>query len=91
MPQDDSDSSDADSSVYTTTNVLLGYASKEPTEDIFSQLGGRPVRLGPYCHFRMLILTSLSDMAKLKVRFFVCPGALQDLQQHDDPPSPTLR
>jgi pre-rRNA-processing protein TSR4 len=25
------------------TNVLLGYASKEPTGDDFSQLGGLPV------------------------------------------------
>lgn len=43
MPQD-SDSSDNDCSNYTTTNVLLGYASKEPTDDTFSQLGGFPVR-----------------------------------------------
>ncbi len=42
MAHDESDSSDADSS-YTATNVLLGYASKEPVEDTFSQLGGRPV------------------------------------------------
>lgn len=25
------------------TNVLLGYASQQPTVDDFSQLGGRPV------------------------------------------------
>jgi hypothetical protein len=28
---------------YTETNVLLGYAAKEPTEDTISHLGGRPV------------------------------------------------
>ena len=39
----DSDSSDAASSKYSTTNVMLGYASKEPTDDAFSQLGGFPV------------------------------------------------
>ena len=38
----DSDSSDEED--FTTTNVLLGYASKEPTDDGFSQLGGFPVR-----------------------------------------------
>ncbi|KAL1638074.1 hypothetical protein SLS58_009000 [Diplodia intermedia] len=43
MPPYDSDASDGDSeSEYTETNVLLGYASKEPTDDTFSQLGGQP-------------------------------------------------
>lgn len=40
MADYDSDSSGADD---VETNVLLGYASKEPTSDEFSQLGGRPV------------------------------------------------
>lgn len=39
----DSDSSGAEENDYTETNVLLGYASKEPSDDIISQLGGRPV------------------------------------------------
>jgi len=43
MPRDESDSSDEEGSLYTTTNVTLGYASKEPTDDPFSQLGGLPV------------------------------------------------
>ncbi|KAL8752856.1 MAG: hypothetical protein Q9184_005599, partial [Pyrenodesmia sp. 2 TL-2023] len=30
---------------YTTTDVTLGYASKEPTDDDFSHLGGSPVRM----------------------------------------------
>ncbi|KIW02906.1 uncharacterized protein PV09_05954 [Verruconis gallopava] len=30
---------------YTETTTLLGYASKEPTDDSFSQLGGRPTWL----------------------------------------------
>ncbi|OMP84277.1 putative 20S rRNA accumulation protein 4 [Diplodia seriata] len=43
MPPYDSDASDGDSeSEYTETNVLLGYASKDPTDDTFSQLGGQP-------------------------------------------------
>ena len=41
----DSDSSGlSDQGEYTETNVLLGYASKEPTEDTISHLGGHPVR-----------------------------------------------
>ena len=39
----DSESSDEDTHDYTTTNVVLGYASTEPTDDSISQLGGRPV------------------------------------------------
>lgn len=38
----DSDSSDEEQS-YTETNVLLGYASKKPTNDFVSRLGGHPV------------------------------------------------
>ena len=41
MADYDSDSSDTDDIV---TDVLLGYASREPTLDNFSQLGGHPVR-----------------------------------------------
>ena len=50
MSLNDSDSSDEETGEYTTTKVLLGYASKEPTDDPFSQLGGCPVStlsLGP--------------------------------------------
>jgi hypothetical protein len=39
----DSDSSAGEDSPYTETNVLLGYASKEPTDDTVSHLGGYPV------------------------------------------------
>lgn len=42
----DSDSSGlSDQEEYTETNVLLGYASKEPTGDTISHLGGQPVRI----------------------------------------------
>jgi hypothetical protein len=41
MADYDSDSSGAED---VATSVLLGYASKEPTGDDFSQLGGHPVR-----------------------------------------------
>ncbi|EME78053.1 uncharacterized protein MYCFIDRAFT_216963 [Pseudocercospora fijiensis CIRAD86] len=40
MADDDSDSSIGDD---IETNVLLAYASKEPTSDDFSQLGGHPI------------------------------------------------
>lgn len=43
MANYDSDSSGAEDEDYTSTNVLLGYASKEPTDDTISQLGGHPV------------------------------------------------
>ena len=49
MVLDDSDSSDGDDT-YRATNVLLGYASKQPVEDTFSQLGGKPVILLPSSH-----------------------------------------
>lgn len=44
MSRYDSDSSDGEDEDYTDTGVLLGYASKEPTEDNISQLGGFPVQ-----------------------------------------------
>ena len=43
MTSIDGDSSEDETGSFTTTNVLLGYASKEPTDDSFSQLGGQPV------------------------------------------------
>lgn len=45
MASDLSDSSADEEEQYTTTNIMLGYASKEPTDDSVSQLGGFPVRL----------------------------------------------
>lgn len=57
MQQQTLDSSDEEPEQYTTTNVMLGYASKEPTEDAFSQLGGYPVRFPPKL---ATVLTNLS-------------------------------
>ncbi len=45
MDSYDSDSSLEEDKEYTETNVNLGYASKEPTGDSISHLGGFPV-----CH-----------------------------------------
>ncbi|KAF2237392.1 hypothetical protein EV356DRAFT_462198 [Viridothelium virens] len=45
MDPNDSDSSGADEGEFTETNVLLGYASKIPTDDKISQLGGYPTWL----------------------------------------------
>ena len=39
----DSESSGGEDNDYTETNVLLGYASKEASDDTVSHLGGRPV------------------------------------------------
>lgn len=39
----DSESSAGEDNDYTETNVLLGYASKEASDDTVSHLGGRPV------------------------------------------------
>lgn len=39
----DSDSSGGEDDDYTETNVLLGYASEEASDDTISYLGGRPV------------------------------------------------
>ena len=55
MAMYDSDSSD-ENDAYTITNTLLGYASKEPTDDSISQLGGLPV-----C-FYLLLLNPHHDM-----------------------------
>ncbi|KAI1173820.1 hypothetical protein F4777DRAFT_556436 [Nemania sp. FL0916] len=43
----DSDSSEAEEEDFTETNVLLGYASKDPGDDSISRLGGRPDWLDP--------------------------------------------
>jgi hypothetical protein len=43
MASYDSDSSLDGQTEYTETGVLLGYASKEATEDAISHLGGIPV------------------------------------------------
>lgn len=41
----DSDSSDDEEGDYIETNVLLGYAAKEPGDDTISHIGGSPVRI----------------------------------------------
>ncbi|KAI1504021.1 programmed cell death protein 2 [Biscogniauxia marginata] len=38
----DSDSSEGEGEDFTETNVLLGYASKDPEDDSITRLGGRP-------------------------------------------------
>jgi hypothetical protein len=41
----DSDSSAGDDGIYSSTSVLLGFPSKDPTDDAISHLGGLPVCL----------------------------------------------
>ncbi|CAD6443033.1 2d7e5965-15a1-45d2-8a00-0d4fa3cd0cf8 [Sclerotinia trifoliorum] len=43
----DSDSSGGEEEDYTETNVLLGYAGKEPQDDTISYLGGEPTWIDP--------------------------------------------
>ncbi|KAI1144765.1 hypothetical protein F4825DRAFT_445564 [Nemania diffusa] len=43
----DSDSSGGEEEEFTETNVLLGYASKDPGDDSISRLGGRPEWFDP--------------------------------------------
>ena len=57
----ESDSSDEDFTDYARTDVLLGYASRIPTEDTVSHLGGTPVSFP--LRFSIHILTQLPDMA----------------------------
>lgn len=47
MPNYDSDSSDSGDEEYSTTNVVLGYASPESAGDEISHLGGYPTWLDP--------------------------------------------
>ncbi|TVY42975.1 putative 20S rRNA accumulation protein [Lachnellula occidentalis] len=68
----ESDSSGGEDNDYTETNVLLGYASKEPSDDTISHLGGRPEWLDPstppsaalakckVCHDLMALLLQLN-------------------------------
>ena len=47
MDEYDSDSSLGDSASGISTTVLLGYATKEPTDDPTNHLGGEPVGFSP--------------------------------------------
>lgn len=65
MARHESDSSDEEGEEYTTTNIVLGYASKETTDDSISQLGGLPVRQLHESSQSLseLLLTSIADVA----------------------------
>ncbi|KAG0647270.1 20S rRNA accumulation 4 [Hyphodiscus hymeniophilus] len=72
MASYDSDSSGGEENHYTETNVLLGYASKEASDDTISHLGGRPEWIGlstspsaalakcKVCHDLMVLLLQLN-------------------------------
>jgi hypothetical protein len=64
MDQCDSDSSLDAQSDFCGTNVNLGYASKEPTEDSVSHLGGFPVRRAQLHPLPQQPLTARLDMAR---------------------------
>ena len=92
MPPRDEDSSDSDIGDYSTTNVLLGYASKEPTDDSFSQLGGHPVSLQNLLRIKALIkITMTSGMARSECSPFGIARKVQILQKYDEPTSTAER
>ena len=88
----DSDSSAENPDDYATTNVLLGYASKEPTDDPISQLGGRPVCFQVHVH-QAIGLTLMVGIGMAK--FLSCSksftGEVQSLQKHHDTLTATPR
>ena len=62
MALHDSDSSGDEDEQYATTNVMLGYASKEPTDDTFSHLGGAAVSF--LAHLERIVLFCDIDLAR---------------------------
>lgn len=87
MPPSDNESSDDETDAFTTTDVLLGYASKEPTDDSFSQLGGYPVCLhftkNTYIYMKISTHHKSTDMART-ARSPICKiGKMQNLPQND--------
>lgn len=58
MPPYDSESSGGEEEDYTETNVLLGYAGKEPQDDTISYLGGEPVS-SPFNNYSKITQTTL--------------------------------
>ena len=77
----ESDSSDEDFRDYARTDVLLGYASKIPTEDTISHLGGTPVSFQP--PFSIHILTQLPEMAGHEEASSERSGPVRNLQGLD--------
>lgn len=62
MALHDSDSSGCEEEQYATTNVMLGYACNEPTDDTFSHLGGAPVSF--LAHLEPIVLYCDIDLAR---------------------------
>jgi pre-rRNA-processing protein TSR4 len=55
MDSYDSDSSDGEDQGFRETATVLGYPSKEETDDLISQLGGTPVSLYTVARWFLLI------------------------------------
>jgi pre-rRNA-processing protein TSR4 len=62
MADYDSDSSLGEASEYTETGVLLGYATKESTDDSVSHLGGHPVSLLQTRRASNIYLTAMTQI-----------------------------
>lgn len=92
MAEYDSDSSLEDNSEYTETGVLLGYATKESTDDTISHLGGHPVS-PPQTPGSTRHVSDLNDtgMARSKNATIRLPSSMQMLSRLYVPPSTTQR
>lgn len=84
----DSDSSlDDDDQSGTSTNVLLGYATKDAVDDSISQLGGEPVRRTPPSLRPSLCTYSANiDMALARSPSLRLARQMPILQQPHGPP-----
>jgi hypothetical protein len=81
MTSYDSDSSLDDQIDYAETSVLLGYASKETSDDAISHLGGTPVRGShPFTGSGPLLTEMLTDMARASNFTVRQPSQMQSLQ-----------
>jgi hypothetical protein len=81
MTSYDSDSSLDDQTDYAETSVLLGYASKEATDDTISHLGGIPVRGShSFTASESVLIKMLTDMARASNFTVRQPSQMQSLQ-----------
>jgi hypothetical protein len=81
MTSHDSDSSLDDQTDYAETSVLLGYASKETTDDAISHLGGTPVRGShSFTGSGSLLTEMLTDMVRASNFTVRQPSQMQSLQ-----------
>ena len=82
MVSPQSDSSDDERGEYTSTNVLIGYAEDQPTDDTFSRLGGIPVSCIGSVVRGFMIDTNIG-LARCRNSSICGVRQVQSLPQHD--------